>query len=371
MERLNKIEDLAATLLAKRDSGDWTDDDQAQLAAWMEEATAHRIAVLRLEAAWESAGRLKALSAGLPPGTVPPAGGWKYFHFFESRTRAGAVRAAAELQLASSGNARSPRPSRRWRFFPTSLAASILLTLVSAGAWYVWPTGDRYSTPIGGVASVPLNDGSKITLNTASEVRVALTSKERRVELDKGEAYFEVAHDPSRPFIVQVGNKRVVAVGTKFSVRRNGEDIRVVVTEGKVRIDGGSATARDRQRAAGASADVLQQERGPGETFLTPGSIASAGDDGVVIQERALAELADGLSWRRGYLTFHNTSLADAVAEFNRYNAHRITIEDPKVAAIRISGTFRAVNYEAFVRVLDDGFAIHAANTEDTTTLRQ
>lgn len=362
MDRLNNIEDRAATLLAKRDSGDWTDEDQAQLVAWMEEATAHRIAVLRLEAAWESAGRLKALSAGLPPGTVPPARGWKHFPFFEPRARAGAIRAAAELEQASRGNVQSRRPSRRWRFFPTSLAASILLTLVSAGAWYLWPTGDRYYTPIGGVASVPLNDGSKITLNTASEVRVALTPKERRVELDKGEAYFEVAHDPSRPFIVQVGNKRVVAVGTKFSVRRNGDDIRVVVTEGKVRVE----------RTAGAGTEVSQeQEQGPGKAFLTPGSIASAGDDGIVVQERALAELEGGLSWRQGYLTFHDTSLADAVAEFNRYNAHRITIEDSKVAAIRISGTFRAVNYEAFVRVLDDGFAIHASNTEDTTTLTQ
>ena len=63
-----------------------------------------------------------------------------------------------------------------------------------------------------------------------------------------------------------------------------------------------------------------------------------------------------------------NTSLADAVAEFNRYNTHRIVIEDPAVAAIRISGTFRTLNYEAFVRVLDHGFAIHSRTSEDTTT---
>ena len=103
--------------------------------------------------------------------------------------------------------------------------------------------------------------------------------------------------------------------------------------------------------------------------FLTPGSVASAGDAGVVVEQKPLAEAEDDLSWRQGYLTFHDTSLADAVAEFNRYNAHKIAIDDPAVAAIRISGTFRASNYEAFVRVLDDGFAIHSKSSEDSTTL--
>src|SRR4029077_4657262 len=99
------------------------------------------------------------------------------------------------------------------------------------------------------------------------------------------------------------------------------------------------------------------------------GSIASAGDEGIVVQRKGLAEAEADLTWRQGYLTFHDTSLADAVAEFNRYNAHKIVIADPAVAGIRVSGTFRALNYEAFVRVLDDGFAIHARSTDDTTTL--
>jgi transmembrane sensor len=261
------------------------------------------------------------------------------------------------------------------RYF--AVAATILLAL-GLGAYFTSrPNGDRYSTPIGGIETVPLRDGSNMTLNTATQVRVELTPKERHIRLDQGEAFFEVAHDPNRPFIVQVGTRRVIAVGTRFSVRREGDDVRVVVTEGKVRVETGSngeegsnraATTHDRS-AAGAQATEFVRTSGPGEAFLTPGSVASAGDDGIVIEQKPLAEAQDDLTWRQGYLTFHDTSLADAVAEFNRYNTHQIVIEDPAVAAIRISGSFRALNYQAFVRVLNDGFAIHSMSSEDTTTL--
>ena len=224
---------------------------------------------------------------------------------------------------------------------------------------------------------MPLADGSHLTLNTATQVLVELTPQERHIRLEDGEAFFQVAKDPNRPFVVEVGNKRVVAVGTEFSVRRTGDDMRVVVTEGKVRVESGSdgaagssqlAAVGERKGVAAASTEIAPQRR-PGEVFLTPGSVASAGDDGVVVEQKPVSEAEDDLTWRHGYLTFHDASLADAVAEFNRYNAHKIVIQDPAVAAIRISGSFRALNYEAFVRVLGAGFAIHARSTDDTTTL--
>ena len=257
------------------------------------------------------------------------------------------------------------------------MAASLVLAIGIGGYVAISPDPNHFSTPIGGIASVPLQDGSNITLNTSSQIRVDLSPNVRRIELQQGEAFFEVAKDPKRPFVVRIGNKRVIAVGTKFSIRRGQNNFRVAVTEGKVRVesDGDSAEAGDARNGIrvlaqpnnrGAAAD-----RGLGEAFLTPGSIASVDDDGIVIQERALGDLEDDLSWRQGYLTFHDKSLADVVAEFNRYNSHKITIADPRIAAIRISGTFRAVNYRAFIRVLNDGFAIQAKSTDDTTTLTE
>jgi len=381
VEAHKQVEDQAAAFLARRDGDEWTESNQAELERWLAGSTARRVAFLRLEAAWDEARRLKALSAGLPPGTVPPPGEWRDTPFFDSNTTS--TRRADLIDFPapspSRPGARGARDSRlRLQVRHFALAASILLAL-GIGAYFLsGPQGNRYSTPIGGIASVPLSDGSHITLNTASEVRVELTPLERHIRLEEGEAFFDVAHDANRPFIVQVGKKRVIAVGTKFSVRREGNDVRVVVTEGKVRVETGSAAHGEGSSELGrtpnhpgenAQGTAYTRAVGPGEAFLTPGDVASLGDEGIVIEQRPVAEVQDDLSWRQGYLTFHDTSLADAVAEFNRYNTHQIVIEDPAVAAIRISGSFRALNYEAFVRVLDDGFAIHSRSSEDTTTL--
>ena len=357
MESHKQIEDQAAEYLAKRDSGEWTDADQVELEHWMAESTAHRVALLRLEGVWDEARRLKALTAGLQRGAVPPPGQWQQSPFFDTDSEASTQQGVNALPPATPPV--SPPEShpgvRKIRVY--AVAATLLMAL-GVGLYVASNlTGERYRTPVGGIAQVPLGDGSHITLNTATQLRVELTPHERHVRLDDGEAFFEVAHDSTRPFVVQVGDKRVIAVGTQFSVRRNGADIRVVVTEGKVRIENGTTTPQ----VAGDGA--------AGAVFVTPGAIASAGDEGIVVERPGLAEAEEDLSWRQGYLTFHDTSLADAVAEFNRYNLHKITIEDPSVAAIRISGTFRALNYEAFVRVLDNGFAIHAKTAGDLTTL--
>src|SRR5262249_8377393 len=105
------------------------------------------------------------------------------------------------------------------------------------------------------------------------------------------------------------------------------------------------------------------------DVFLAAGSVASTQASRILVQQRSVPSVEDDLSWRRGYLTFHDTLLATAVDELNRYNKHKIVIQDPQVAAIRISGTFRAVNYRAFVRVLGEGFGIRSQDGEDTTTL--
>jgi transmembrane sensor len=200
-------------------------------------------------------------------------------------------------------------------------------------------------------------DGSKVTLNTDSQIRISLTDTERRVELGHGEAYFEVSKDPNRPFIVRAGSKRVIAVGTKFSVRREGDDIEVVVTEGKVRLED---SAGGRESRADGSADV----------FLTPGSVARADEAGVLVQRMTLPEAEEQLSWRTGVLMFRDQSLQEAVAEFNRYNERKIVIEDPAVASLKIEGNFRATNLEAFVRLLESGFPVRAELKPDQIVLR-
>jgi transmembrane sensor len=209
-----------------------------------------------------------------------------------------------------------------------------------------------------------LKDGSNITLNTASAVRVDLTPAERHVDLERGEAFFVVAKDPSRPFVVKAGNKRIVAVGTQFSVRRDGDDVRVVVTEGTVRLE---TVSRNRLREP---APGIQP--GPSISDFAPvaaAMIARATGGDLLVQNSSMAEVEAALSWRNGYLTFHETTLTEAVEEFNRYNTQKISIEDPLVGAIRISGTFRPTNHEAFVRLLQEAYGIRAQSRDGGVAL--
>jgi transmembrane sensor len=329
-DRTKEIEETASDWLIRRDSGHWTAADQARLEQWLDADTLHRVAFLRLELAWEESARLKALGAGIHGDKPPAPGRWNVTPFFESHL------------------AHSASIHRRRRLL--AVAATILLTVATGSiAYHLWRSnGDRYTTPVGGLASVPMPDGSRITLNTNSQVRVALTKTERHVDLKHGEAFFEVAKDPKRPFIVEAGTKRVIAVGTKFSVRviaakAGTPNIEVVVTEGKVRIE---------------------------DVFLTPGTIARADEEGVLVQRKALPEAETHLSWRTGVLMFRDETLADAVAEFNRYNMRKIIITDPAVAGLKIEGNFRANNVEAFVRLLESGFPVRATAEEDQIVLR-
>lgn len=349
-----RIEEAAGIWLARRLRGSWTEAEQAEFAAWLGEDTAHRIAYLRLEAAWNHSARLQALGAGVPPGIIPPRRSWGDRLFFELK----------------SASARHMNASGQWRFRAKFLTVAATVLLALSGIAYVYDTGlfagDRYSTRVGAVDTVPLSDGSHVTLNTDSRIHVALAPTERRIDLDRGEAFFEVAKDPSRPFIVEIGNKRVIAVGTKFSVRRYGDDIRVVVTEGKVRVETKSPSSHDRDGAGTAS----PREDGSGEILVTAGSVAQTANSEVLVHQPAKPDVDGLLSWRSGYLMFHDTALADAVAEFNRYNTRKIVIEDPSIAGIRIGGNFRSTSMDAFLWLIQSGFPITVEQNDDQVILK-
>ncbi len=343
-----EIEEIAAAWLAKRDGGALTEAEEAEYTGWLEASIAHRVAILRLQAAWRQSDRIKALGAGTPPATIPAPGHWGLASVAEDVNADG-------TSIAQSGTTSiaavevEPRAARRassrygW--------AAGLLVAASSFTWLLWPQGPSYRTEIGGMAAVPMSDGSKVTLNTDSEIRVAVTDTERRVDLKQGEAFFEVAKDPARPFVVSVGDQRFVAVGTKFSVRRDADSVRLVVTEGRVRVE-----------RAGASAALPVAQ-------VSAGGIARTSEGGTLLEEQPLPVAEEILSWRNGFLIFRGTPLEEAVAEFNRYNTRQIVIEDQAVAALRIGGNFRSTNVDAFVRLLEQGFAVHATERGNDVVL--
>lgn len=380
-------EEAAARWFAKRERGEWTEADQAQLEAWLEASTAHRIQYLRVETAWKHAARLKALGAGVPAGVIPARGSWGDARFLRGTLPQAHSSASAadpdtpETHYASafdsegfSAAAQGGLPGRtriraaRFKLnLPAALAASVLFLLVGAGGVYMYSgllAGDRYATSIGGIDAVALSDGSQVTLNTDSRIRVELRDRERRISLNKGEAFFEVAKDPTRPFVVEAGDRRVIAVGTKFSVRREGGDIQVVVIEGKVRIETGGAGVRP------SSSTTLRSPSDEYAVLLEAGSVARTAKDEVLVRADAASEAQKLLSWRNGYVAFDDVALADAVAEFNRYNTRKILIEDPEIANLRLGGNFRANNTEAFLWLLESGFPIAVERREDEVALK-
>ncbi|MET4685267.1 FecR family protein [Brevundimonas faecalis] len=324
MTSYDEIEQAAALWLTRQADG-LSHEDQAQLAAWLDAAVENRTAFWRLEYSWEKAGRLSAL------------------------------RSPETLADTVSETQETPRPASRIRKrfrWEMGLAAG-LAALMLATALTFWPRAATYSTETGERRLVALSDGSRIELNTETRLRAAMSEDGRQAWLDQGEAYFEVAHDAFRPFTVHMGDRTVTVLGTRFSIRRDGDKVRVVVAEGRVRLSGPET----------ASA--------PRAVILVRGDVAT-GDGRSVLQSRTSPEkVQDQLAWRRGLLVFDQVTLTDAVAEFNRYNETQLVVVDARTADIRIGGSFEATNVEAFVRLLRSAYGLEIARDGETVKLSE
>lgn len=272
----------------------------------------------------------------------------------EDRRHAGALlRAQAALSAidrAVAGNdtsansllpASAPATTRRWVLAGAggALAAGI------AGV-VGWPllVGERVETARGEIRRLPLKDGSVAAIDTSSELRVVMASDSRRVTLGKGQAWFQVAKDKSRPFIVDAGIAQVRAVGTAFSVRRTADGVQVAVTEGKV-----AAWARD------ASGTMTILEAGQFATFRTGAAAPVTGTAPAAI-ERSLA-------WRTGEIALDNDTLASAVDQFNRYNRRQFVIVDRDLANERLVGLFQLDNPDTFAATLATSLDVAVTST--------
>ncbi|MBK6434585.1 MAG: FecR domain-containing protein [Rhodanobacteraceae bacterium] len=340
--RSQEIEQCAAEWLARLDRGVWSDIDDQALQTWFGTDTAHRVAFLRLQAAWRESDRLQALAAGLRDSGPPPRGYW--------------LSPAGERVMLTRRN--PPQRAHRRTGVPKFAMTTLLLivgALAGGAGWrnYTRVDSTRYQTALGATQNLPLADGSEATLSSDSRIEVRLSRHQRKIALQQGEAFFSVAKDPGRPFVVDTGTHQVVAVGTRFAVRRDGADLRVVVTEGTVRLEP-NGNGRSAQPAA----------------LLPAGSIALVRGDAVLVRHVALQDAERLLDWRQGLLAFRNTTLAEVAAEFNRYNARKLVIGDPAAGNLRIGGSFRADNATAFVRLLEQGFPVHADESGDRIVLR-
>lgn len=305
------ISERAAEFLERQRSGAWSDSDDTEFAAWLAQSFRHRAAYLRVKGIVAYAEHLAAV------------------HTFKVDPAAG--RAAR----------RGSWVTQKHVVFPLLAAASIAL-LAAFGLPYVtslMQLPDRtYSTDVGGQALLKFADRTQIELNTDTLVRYRMTSRERTVWLERGEAWFHVAHDAANPFTVIVGRHRVTDLGTEFLVRRAADGMEVALLKGRA---------------------ALSTE-GAQTAMLKPGDDAIATRTSMSLTRKTPQELADELAWRRGLLVFRSERLADAVREVNRYNTVKLIIADPSIADLKFTGEIPNDSYEGFLRMAESMMKLRA-----------
>ncbi len=222
-------------------------------------------------------------------------------------------------------------------------------------------------TPVGETRDVALEDGSTIKLNTDSRMEVAFVKGRRNIYLEKGEAYFNVAHDAARPFTVYAGDRSITAVGTAFSVRWTDDELVVTVSEGKVAY--GEAAARDVPSAEAGAPRITPVSAAPAplpRTMLGPGHRleVSALNRAELVERLPETVLSRELAWRSGFLDFQDAPLSEVVSEMQRYTPQEIVIADAELADLRFGGVFRIGQTDAFFEALEMSFGVSVEHAD-------
>ncbi len=288
-----EIETEAARWVMRLDREGRTDALEAELEAWLAGDVRRRGAFLQAEAAWLRLDRAHLL-----------------------------------------GSQAAPSRRRRPRGLPrrTLFAGLGALAAASVAAVVLLNLPETYATGVGEVRRAPLADGSTVALNTDSRLEVNLRPEERRIRLGRGEAWFQVAKDADRPFVVEAGLVRAEAVGTAFSVRRREGGADILVTEGVVRAWTVGSEGRAIELRAGAKAFVSDRAE-------------------VALQVEDAPGIDRELAWRSGRIDLEGETLAYAAGEFNRYNSRKLVIS-PDLRDQRLYGVFRIDDPEGFARAV-------------------
>lgn len=309
---LERIDIEAAEWFARRRSGEMTGAEAAEFELWLGRDEAHRRAFELAEGMWEG---LEAV---------------------RSDPRMIALRERGEQRLGGG----------RGFWLGPAIAAGLAVAIF--GAWELVvkpleatvasPVRQEFRTSVGQRTTVKLPDGSIVTLDTDTVLRTNETGRERRLVLQKGRAFFEVAHDTSRPFVVVAGDRFVTATGTAFGVDVTHKGMEVTLVEGSVRVEK-LAPAQGKIKKIHV-ADVSAGSR-----------LATADGDHWSL---APMDVPRETSWLDGQLTYDGARLGDVVADMNRYSDRKIVLADPELAEQRLSGVYKAGDVDEFVRVLQE-----------------
>jgi transmembrane sensor len=242
------------------------------------------------------------------------------------------------------------------RWIPVALAAATAAAVVVPWTVAFLGRGD-VSTAVGEQRTLNLQDGTRIELNTATRLAVKYDAKTRVVDLKSGEAYFSVAHEP-RPFVVMAGNRKVIAVGTSFTVRRDqsaDDSVTVTLIEGKVAV------------APISAANTLATAPIPDVTLLSAGERAHVHRRAPITVDTPQIDRITG--WMRGQLIFDHTPLVEAIAELNRYGTTQLSVASPEIGRIPVSGTFRVSDSASFAQAAVQTYDLKLVRRDDELVL--
>jgi transmembrane sensor len=322
----------AAAWVARLHGPNRTEDVEAGLRRWLAESPEHAAAFELLTDTWQKSARLRRRP-------IERIASWEKVGFRVSFSRAAVA----------------------------TMAVAVLAVLGTI--FYLH--SDAVVTDVGEQRTLTLEDGTRVYLNTNSRAVVHYDKKFRQVNLEKGEALFEVAKRPEWPFVVTAGDRQVTALGTAFIVRRDEKDLAVTLVEGKVTVSPIKfvSTGVPKRQGEGAST-VPQRTPDPDAASvftLSPGQRLTLASSAPPKVDRPPLERVT--AWQRGQVAFDSTPLADAVAEMNRYSTVRLLVEDPSTAAIRVSGIFRAGDSADFARAVAKTYRLQVRNEADEVIL--
>jgi len=351
---LEAIEICAAEWIAKIDRG-LTAREELALSQWLEESPVHGETLVKCASMWDLLDVLSPIAKLMPMEKLKLDHGsngvvTEFSAHYESKYQRKVSKpgfwgilatAAATIAVVLGINNFSPTPQSSVLTKNESVDKSIVSQVA----------GKVYKTAIGERSTVKLSDGSVLELNTNSEVSVLFTETERQIELIAGEVYFDVAKDPTKPFVVGVGSDKVAAIGTAFNIdARPGLDKEVLVTEGKVKVSMNSLPSSQID-----------------EVFLTKGQKVTIGQNESKVKNDQDAEAL--LSWREGMLIFQGQPLEEAIREIDRYTPLTFTIMDESIAGIPVGGFFKTGDTDQLLQILELNFGVQSKRIGDEVLL--
>lgn len=356
-----QISEEAAEWFVEFRLGDIDAESRRAFDAWVRTSPEHLRAYLEVAAVWNEGGSLDA-ERSLDVGTLMALA------HTDQNVVSLDVGSSERVLLTQSAEAAPARGI--WRR-PFAAAASVAAIVIAAAVFVLFQLygAPTYATAVGEQRSIRLADGSTVELNSRSRLRVKFTDAERMVELLEGQALFQVAKNPARPFIVRAGNAHVRAVGTQFDVNRRRNDTVVTVIEGRVAVltaddaySGEVGTIRgpdDRNTPSGSK--HTSNPGSAGGVFLAAGEQLRVTTQPPAAPTRV--NVVAATAWTQRQLVLESALLRDVAEEFNRYSTRKLVIEDSASKELRLSGVF-ATDPEFLIRYLRERNDVTVVETQ-------